>query len=453
MTGMHSKKERLILFHVPKCGGVTVYRSLMRFFDHYVTSHDPQDESTASKRVPFIATHTTFTLFKYDPQSDWTATLLRTPQNRLRSQYRFWAGIKPSVLENAAMDSETRHVIKLAGELNFLEFLEVREGPLLVHLDNAMTRHFADFEYLEERVGEKHFNMACANLEKIDDIMLTETIEQDLSDLCDRLGRSSIYYMQRGNVTDDLYVHHSNEHSYVAAEIGYDRRYLDAVAPHVAYDTQLYTFAKELRERRVASRCRMHHFFLDIPGLSVFELTPNVAYVLADSPTSRPLLWGEWSSQDDTRAWTVGQSCRIRFKIRRSELARLESPTLSLKFEAFLPERRAMNRVDLEVVGSDVRHRILFLNAGRALDLQEFERDPPARTTVVAGDRAAINLPLTEGDALLEDDQAGTDVPDADAFVYFRIDLANLPNVPATLFGFGDDRNLGVALNEILLCD
>ncbi len=39
---MHLKKERLILFHVLKSGGVTVYRSLARFFDRYITSHDPK---------------------------------------------------------------------------------------------------------------------------------------------------------------------------------------------------------------------------------------------------------------------------------------------------------------------------------------------------------------------------------------------------------------------------
>jgi Sulfotransferase family len=299
---MYLKKEHLILFHVPKCGGVTVYRTLGRYFDRYVTLHDPQDGPMAPMRAPFIATHTTFTLFRYDPREDWTVTLLREPQQRLRSQYRFWAGVKPSAPQNSLADSETRYVMNLARELSFIEFLEVKEGPLIVHLDNVMVRHFADFARVEEKVGEKHFKMACANLEKIDDIMITETLGQDLLNLVARLGRAPAYQMQKGNVTDELYVHHPDQHTFVSADITADSAYRKAVEPLIAYDTRLYAFAKALKDRRAADRNRTYHRFLDLPSMTVFEAATNVTYALADSPASRAILWGEWSSRDDTRA-------------------------------------------------------------------------------------------------------------------------------------------------------
>ena len=153
---MYLKKERLILFHIPKCGGVTVYRTLGRFFDRYITSHDSQDQSISSRRATFIATHTTFTLLKYNPRDDWTVTLLREPQHRLRSQYRFWAGVKPSVLENSVTDSETRYVMKRAGELSFTDFLGATETSLIVHHDNVMVRHFADFAHVGEKAKSSH---------------------------------------------------------------------------------------------------------------------------------------------------------------------------------------------------------------------------------------------------------------------------------------------------------
>ena len=308
---MPIKKERLILFHVPKCGGVTVYRTLGRYFDQYITSHDHQDELTASRRAPFIATHTTFTLFRYNPQDDWTVTLLREPQQRLRSLYRFWAGIKPSALHSSATDSETRYVMKLAGELSFVEFLEVREGPLVVHLDNVMVRHFADFTHEGEKVGEMHLKMACVNLEKIDDVLITETLAQDLADLAARLGRAPAYQMQKGNVTDELYVHHPDQHIHVTADITADSAYRNAVEPLIAYDLRLYKFAKALKEQRAANRSRTYHRFLDIRGMRVFEISPDISYVLANSPASRAVLWGDWSSEDDTRGWTVGELCWI----------------------------------------------------------------------------------------------------------------------------------------------
>jgi hypothetical protein len=448
---MPINKERLILFHVPKCGGVTVYRTLSRYFDRYITSHDVQDESTASVRAPFIATHTTFTLFKYIPREDWTVTLLREPQRRLRSQYRFWAGINPSAPENAIAASETKYLMKLARELSFVEFLGVKEGPLVVHLDNVMVRHFADFAYEGEKVREKHLKMACENLEKIDDIMTTETLEQDLSDLAARLGRAPAYQMQKGNVTDELYIHHPDQHTYVSADITADNAYRNAVEPLIAYDRRLYAYAKALKERRASDRNRTYHRFLDIPGVTVFEITPNVTYTLANSPASRAMLWGEWSSQDDTRGWTIGQFCWIQFKVRRSELARLEKPTLGLKIEAFLPPARTTNRVDLKVAGSDARRRILFLNTGQAQDPQVIGPPVAGASIVVAGARCAIDLPLSAQGSLLEDDRWPMASADAATFAYFRIDLSNLPNLPATQFGVGDSRNLGVAINELLL--
>jgi hypothetical protein len=194
--------------------------------------------------------------------------------------------------------------------------------------------------------------------------------------------------------------------------------------------------------------------------MTVFEVAPDVTCTVADSPACRALLWGDWSSQEDAHGWTIGQFCWIRFKVRRSELARLESPILSLTIEAFLPKARTTNRVDLNVTGSDASHRILFVNTGQPQDLPEFGRDRPARTTVVAGASAvvagalcAIDLPLTLRGSLLEDHPGATAAADAATFAYFRVDLSNLPNLPAAQFGVRDDRNLGVAINELLLCD
>ena len=402
-------------------------------------------------RAPFIATHTTFTLFKYIPREDWTVRLLREPQQRLRSQYRFWAGIKPSAPENSVAASETQYLMKLARELSFVEFLEVKEGSLVVHLDNVMVRHFADFATEGEKVREKHLKMACANLEKIDDIMTTQTLEQDLSDLTARLGRAPAYQMQKGNVTDELYLHHPDQHTYVAADITADKAYRNAVEPLVAYDRRLYAYAKALNERRASDRNRTYRRFLDIPGMTVFEVTPDVTYMIANSPASRAILWGEWSSQDDTRGWTIGQFCWIRFKARRSELARLQNPTLGLKIEAFLPPARTTNRVDLKVAGSDARRRILFLNTGQPEHPQVIGPPVAGASIVVAGARCAIDLTFSLQGSLLEDDHRSMIAAEAATFAYFRIDLSNQPNIPAIQFGVRDSRNLGVAINEVLL--
>jgi hypothetical protein len=448
---MSKKKQRLIFFHVPKCGGVTVYQSVGPLFDRRITSHEPQDQSTAASRTPFIATHTPYTQFRCDPKVDWTATILREPQQRLRSLYRFWAGMKPTSLQDSVKDPETYLVMKMAGERNYVQFLGVREAPLFVHLDNAMVRHFTD---VGEKVEERHFEEACRIVEKIDEILFTETLEGDLCRMSDRLGRRSVHQMLKGNVTDELHLHNPDLHALpVGAEIESAEAYWEAIAPLIAYDLRLYAFAKELMSLRSVDRQNGDSYFIEIPGLAVPEMAPDGIYGLTGSAESRSLLWGEWSSGDDRLAWTVGGTCWIRFKVRRSDLVRMESPRLQLDIEASLPEARAMNRVDLEVAGSNARQRLIFLNKGRTLDLQAFARDPHAeRTYVVAGDRSKVSAPLArEGGALLEDGCAGG--LDAGEFAYFRVDLKNLPNVPAARFGVDDDRRLGVAINELRLWD
>jgi hypothetical protein len=98
----------------------------------------------------------------------------------------------------------------------------------------------------EKKFEKSTWKMACANLELIDEIMITETLEQDLSDLVARLGRAPAYKMQKGNVTDELYIHHPDQHTYVDAEITTDSAYLNAVEPLIAYGRRLYAFAKAL---------------------------------------------------------------------------------------------------------------------------------------------------------------------------------------------------------------
>jgi hypothetical protein len=181
-------------------------------------------------------------------------------------------------------------------------------------------------------------------------------------------------------------------------------------------------------------------------------VVPEVRYRLLGSKAARALLWGDWSLNEDPTAWTIGDTCWLRFKVRRSDLTPIESPALQLDIEASMPTMRPVNKVDLESAGSNALQRIIFLNKGCVQNMHAFDRDPIAhRTTVVAGDKCVISLPLARNGAVLEDRKAAAS--DTDDFAYFRVDVTNPPNLSASLFGGDDQRHLGVSIREFRVWD
>ncbi|MCI4677313.1 sulfotransferase family protein [Rhodoblastus acidophilus] len=444
------KKERLVFFHVEKCGGTTIYSTLSPLFDRSITSHDGSDANVDGAAASFVSTHTAYYRVRHNPERDFLIASFRDPSTRLRSLYRYWAAMKSGALMTRFADPAALARVQLARNLSVREFASSEDPLLLPHVDNAMVRHFC---HVEDRVTEDHFQEACKNIEMIDELLFVETLNRDLLRVFERLGRAPIFDVAVRNVTDKLHLNDPNAWaappSDEAAEVS-DAEF-EYIRPAIIFDARLYAFAANLNRQRAKVSTTAESRYVQIRGMNVAEIVADICYVFAENKRNRIFLWGEWSSKSDTQAWTLGGLSFLRFKILRSDLAKISTPVVLLNLVAFLPDARRWNMVDIGLGDKPAQFRLVFLNPGHVLDVRDISADgaAPERTILVTRGRCRVSLQLLSDGELAEDHEC--DAFDRDIFAYFRIRFANLPCKPASLFGVADSRTLGMALGQLEL--
>jgi Sulfotransferase family len=443
-------RRRLVFLHIPKCGGTTIYSSLSPLFNKAIDSHDHSDANVDGSQMPFVSTHTRFVEINCDPEKDWLVTSLRNPVARLRSLHSFWASMKLGPL---ATYKDNHALAKMARELPFHEFVNSDHPLLSPHTDNVMVRHFSRVDGL---VTESHLEEACKNIASVHEIMFVEDLGSDLMRVAAGLGRRADFQIVDRNITKQLHIDNPDAFDEIKPDSGDgvagDQDHDEALIAATNYDSKLFNFAKDITLMR--SRCPDVSRYVHIPGLKIADVTPNVRYNFRGIRNSRAFCWGEWSYRDDPTTWVLGGDSWLRFKVARSALGALPSPSITLELEAFLPSTRRTNSVDISLAGDPSRSRVVFLNEGRSLELREEETARDAhlvRTMVIASAKCRVRLPLVRDGVLIED--PGADEADKAEFASFRIDFTNLPCLPGTIFGHEDARSLGFALNMLELTD
>jgi len=185
-----SSRRRLVFFHIPKCGGTTIYASLCRIFDPSEVFLHHGEVNVEGLEKSLVVTHAPFNNVVFDADRDWLITNLRNPVVRLRSLYQYWSSVKLGPLERRSADDEdskaVNRAIRLTHELSFEEYLRSDDPGVLVHTDNALVRHFTK---VSGKVTEKDFKQARSNIEQIDQFIFAEDMIPSLNRLFNTLGK------------------------------------------------------------------------------------------------------------------------------------------------------------------------------------------------------------------------------------------------------------------------
>lgn len=198
-------KQRLIFFHVPKCAGVSVYRSLKtalnikprsavdkllnvhnmsRVHDHWHSDKERAREFRHAKRARLVTGHFGWgTYEEIGPrEKDVTFTFLREPQERLLSLHRF---ICSEQGKKWVRTSEPLEQMELA------EFLNYKHQDLDWQMDNVLVRMFSGGFNDKIESGSEWANAvdrAKSNIDKLTFIGFQNTFGRDLEKLHDIIG-------------------------------------------------------------------------------------------------------------------------------------------------------------------------------------------------------------------------------------------------------------------------
>ncbi len=242
-----SHPERVIFFHIPKCAGTSVYRSLAHtlpnrtaldkiLYRHRLTiinddwhrKRRPQKLRRA-RRSRFVTGHFEWsTYLEINPKpNDFLFTFLRDPKDRLLSLYRYLSNPQGSKwLDERGITGVETHT-----------FFQTGHPYLNWQIDNVMVRTFAG-KYSENlqtpTEWEDALSIAKTNLSKLDFIGRNDFFHEDLDDLSERLKLPL-----NKNTTEENRSVISKEDFELPAE------FEKILLPKYSYDDQLYHYALE----------------------------------------------------------------------------------------------------------------------------------------------------------------------------------------------------------------
>jgi Sulfotransferase family len=368
--------------HIPKTAGTTLMTGLANLFNpHEVMNHLPASLPATADGVKLITHHKKFADFERISGNKLYLTCLRKPLPRLLSIYRFWRALKPSwVLERMS------EAVLRSRNLTFAQLLQSTDPVLVPEVDNAMVRYLSSARD-DEPVTEAHFAEACATLEKIDVILIQDTLDADFSDFCGRIGApASASQLGLHNTTDSN--HLTMPDQFVPAEDLAlnldDAEFVAAVRARTQYDLRLYYAGVALRGQRQRQPAALPAVVLKAPVQLVqdeklVDTGPEFAAVLAEG----------WTPPQGGGTWTMAQRATLRFDVKKTSpgggIVRLQI------FPALLPHR---GRIDLTMaVKGGTRQRIVFLNAGHQLARHELDE---VDLICAGGSGFSFDLPLPD---------------------------------------------------------
>ncbi len=203
--------------HIEKCGGIAAMQWLSRQFhpeqinpdDHrdlppHLCYRTPAFTGIVPARFPMIWGHYDLPTLRRIAPAHLVFILLREPQARLLSLYRFWRSVEPTQI-----DPDLSFSVALAHRLSLEDFLNC-DDPLLLDLtDNLYVRRltglYATGAARDPLVADPDaaLNAAALALETLGFVGLTEKLDPSLGGLAARLGIAAPPPGQRANVAAD----------------------------------------------------------------------------------------------------------------------------------------------------------------------------------------------------------------------------------------------------------
>lgn len=192
--------ERIFFFHIPKCAGTSVYRSLgnglpkrtpidkllsrhqLTIIHDYWHRNQRHQKLRRARKSKLISGHfqwSTYLDLKPAP-TDFLFTFLRQPRDRLLSLYRFICSSQGSKW----VDEKDIEGISIQ------DFLKLDLASLNWQSDNVMVRTFSgkyNQNFNSSAEWEEALKIAKLNLSKLDFIGLNDHFEEDLSKLSTNL--------------------------------------------------------------------------------------------------------------------------------------------------------------------------------------------------------------------------------------------------------------------------
>ncbi|MEQ8266079.1 MAG: sulfotransferase family 2 domain-containing protein [Parvibaculum sp.] len=255
-------KERVFFFHLPKTAGSSVTQSLIGQFDlrkrsrrhlapgGWVLIHDHLAGQKRPKllrkarKASFVTGHYYRGTYEElaDPRRDFLFTFLRSPEERLRSLFRFsrsWDGAFGYDIDPHA--------------LRFSEFLDYPVAEHQARVDNMMTRMLGG-AYGDRPASEAEWRAmvrrACRMLERMDFVGLTETFDENLHELYEELGAGEPPARTKVNETPAT----TRKRASADDDTVHSRAAREALSRCIRYDRQVYDYARALAALRKGLR-------------------------------------------------------------------------------------------------------------------------------------------------------------------------------------------------------
>ncbi len=211
------QRRRVIFIHLPKCAGNSVlhhFRVALRgcaYLHEYKGIQDSSVEIAKAER--FVSGHFCWQTLQRVRDDAFVFTVMRDPFSRLKSQYWY-------LRENESLRGHSNYT----GGLSFDDYLDTDSAY------NVMARQIAGHHADEISLTEA----ALRNLETLDFVGFTESIDEDLQVVCGLAGVASPSRAPVRNVTREP----------MPAELNQSR---EKAMTKLAADYALYARAKELR--------------------------------------------------------------------------------------------------------------------------------------------------------------------------------------------------------------